>query len=200
MALMRAVDPKFEVELIVDGRSAAERVAGVELLLVGIGDEDTGEFALIRKLGELAAPPKVILVADALEPDLVRFVLDERCNGLILTDTTPEDFAACLAQIAHGQAVLPADWQAALSGGRDDPVDTLSHRQLEVLTLLAGGSSHDEIGAQLFISLNTVKFHIRSIYERLGVNNALAAARLLAEHQNRRGHASDSISSDRPPG
>jgi DNA-binding NarL/FixJ family response regulator len=58
----------------------------------------------------------------------------------------------------------------------------LSERQLEVLTLVAEGCSYDEIGARLFISANTVKFHLRSIYMRLGVRNRMAAARKLTEH------------------
>ena len=51
---------------------------------------------------------------------------------------------------------------------------------MEVLLLLADGCSYEEIGARLFISLNTVKFHVRSIFLRLGVRNRMAAARVLA--------------------
>jgi LuxR family maltose regulon positive regulatory protein len=55
---------------------------------------------------------------------------------------------------------------------------------MEVLTLLADGCSYEEIGAKLFISLNTVKFHVRSIFMRLGVRNRMAAARLLIQGRN----------------
>jgi DNA-binding NarL/FixJ family response regulator len=54
---------------------------------------------------------------------------------------------------------------------------------MQVLTLLADGCSYEEIGARLFISLNTVKFHVRSIFLRLGVRNRMAAARLLAKRR-----------------
>ena len=63
----------------------------------------------------------------------------------------------------------------------NDPVDALSPRQLDVLRLLADGLSYEEIGARLFITVNTVKFHVRSIFERLGVCNRMAAARVFAE-------------------
>ena len=49
--------------------------------------------------------------------------------------------------------------------------------------LLADGCSYEEIGTRLFISLNTVKFHVRSIFVRLGVRNRMAAARLLVRHR-----------------
>jgi two-component system nitrate/nitrite response regulator NarP len=78
---------------------------------------------------------------------------------------------------------LPGDWQTVLATHGDDPVDSLSDRQLEVLRLVAEGHSYEEIGKRLFISANTVKFHLRSIYMRLGVRNRVAAARMLSERE-----------------
>ncbi|MBV8947229.1 MAG: helix-turn-helix transcriptional regulator [Solirubrobacterales bacterium] len=68
-----------------------------------------------------------------------------------------------------------------LADEQDDPLESLSERQLEVLRLLADGCSYEQIGTRLFITLNTVKFHVRSIFERLGVDNRMAAARVFAE-------------------
>ena len=124
-----------------------------------------------------------MIVADALEPALVSFVLDQGIGGLLLSDAAARDVATCLEHVAHGRAVLPSGWQGALSADRNDPLGTLSERQMEVLVLLADGFSYEEIGARLFISLNTVKFHVRSIFVRLGVRNRMAAARLLARHR-----------------
>jgi DNA-binding CsgD family transcriptional regulator len=50
-----------------------------------------------------------------------------------------------------------------------------------VLRQLAAGHSNDEIAQRLFISRNTVKFHLRVIYERLGVRNRVEAARCLQD-------------------
>jgi LuxR family maltose regulon positive regulatory protein len=60
--------------------------------------------------------------------------------------------------------------------------ERLSDRELEVLKLLAAGHSYKEIGQQLFLSLNTVQFHVKNIYGKLLVNNraqAIARAREL---------------------
>jgi LuxR family maltose regulon positive regulatory protein len=51
----------------------------------------------------------------------------------------------------------------------------LSDRELEVLALLAAGQTYKEIGQQLFLSLNTVQFHIKSIYSKLSVNRRVQA-------------------------
>ena len=49
-----------------------------------------------------------------------------------------------------------------------------------MLELLSLGMDNDQIAARLYISRNTVKFHVRTIYGRLGVHNRVEAARVLA--------------------
>jgi len=65
----------------------------------------------------------------------------------------------------------------------DQPlIEPLSERELEILQLIAEGLSNQEIGSQLYLSLNTVKAHTRNIYGKLGVNSrtqATARARTL---------------------
>lgn len=53
--------------------------------------------------------------------------------------------------------------------------ETLSDRELEVLRLLTTGQSYKEIGQKLFLSLNTVQFHVKSIYRKLSVNRRVQA-------------------------
>ena len=182
-ALVATIDGLELVEVF-DGAEALPAIVArhPDVLLVGTGADASEAFDLVRSLRRLALNLEIVLVADVLAPELVAFVLEHRLNGLILTDTPPTDLAACLDRVASGHAVLPANWHAVLANHRDDPIDTLSERQLEVLTLVAEGFSYEEIGARLFISSNTVKFHLRSIYMRLGVRNRMAAARMLTEH------------------
>ena len=53
--------------------------------------------------------------------------------------------------------------------------EILSDRELEVLRLLAAGQSYKEIGQNLFLSLNTVQFHVKGIYRKLSVNKRVQA-------------------------
>jgi len=122
---------------------------------------------------------EIVILADSLAPELISLVLNYGVGGVLLTDCKVEEIAACIAQVAGGQAVLPTGWKRAIAAERDDPLVTLSKRQMEVLQLLAQGCSYEEIATRLFISLNTVKFHVQSIFSRLGVRNRMAAARIL---------------------
>ncbi len=183
-SLIRTMDG-FVVVDVFEGAEALPAIVARDpgVLLVGVGADPTGAFELVRSLRHTTLNVEIVIVADRLAPDLVKFVLDQHLNGLILTDTPPSDLAACLGRVALGHTVLPRDWQRVLDAHGDDPVGSLSDRQLEVLRLVAQGYSYEEIGSRLFISANTVKFHLRSIYLRLGVRNRVAAARMLAERR-----------------
>jgi DNA-binding NarL/FixJ family response regulator len=166
-----------------DGAVASLAEQHPDMVVVGAGADPREAMDLVRELRRKAPGVEIVIVADALEPALVGFVLDQGIGGLLLTDAAGREVVACLDHVAHGRAVLPPGWQGALYADRNDPLDALSDRQMEVLTLLADGFSYEEIGARLFISLNTVKFHVRSIFLRLGVRNRMAAARLLARRR-----------------
>lgn len=65
-------------------------------------------------------------------------------------------------------------------GGHDEPADEpaslgLSARELEVMSLIAGGHTNGEIAAHLFLAEKTVKNHVRNIYSKLGVDSRPAA-------------------------
>ncbi|MFW6075569.1 MAG: response regulator transcription factor, partial [Chloroflexota bacterium] len=59
----------------------------------------------------------------------------------------------------------------------------LTPREIEVLQAIADGLTDAEAGEQLFISTRTVSQHLRSIYNKLGVNNRAAAVRVAMEHE-----------------
>ena len=161
----------FAVVGVFEGAQELPAIAAGQpgLVLVGVGGEPTAGLDVARCVRHHALDAEVMVLADQLTPDLVKFVLDERLNGLILTDTRASDLAACLGRVARGHAVLPGNWQRVLAARGDDPVGSLSERQLEVLRLVAEGHSYEEIGTRLFISANTVRDHLKAIFGKTGV-------------------------------
>ena len=77
---------------------------------------------------------------------------------------------------------FPVD-ESENAGLNSELIEPLSEREIEVLQLIAQGLSNREVGERLFLTLNTVKAHTRTIYSKLGANNrtqAVAKARALA--------------------
>ncbi|MEJ2265655.1 MAG: LuxR C-terminal-related transcriptional regulator [Anaerolineales bacterium] len=65
----------------------------------------------------------------------------------------------------------------------ETPVEPLTDRELEVLGLMAEGLKYKEIAARLFISLNTVRFHVKAIYGKLNVNNRTGAIQMARQRR-----------------
>ena len=91
-----------------------------------------------------------------------------------------EETILALRNVLEGRAVMPAGWQSA-SAQANDPLAMLSAREREILALLSGGMSNKQIAHHLTISSNTVKFHLRTIYSKLGVRNRVQAMQALGQ-------------------
>ena len=162
-----------------DGAPAAIASIDPDLVLVGTGQRHEQSLRLLEPLRRLVPQIRMVIVADSQDPELIRCVLDQSVAALVLTTVTGDDLAFMLDQVVRGNAVLPTGWQSVLEECAHNPIAGLSERQLEVLRLLADGCSYEEISLRLVITVNTVKFHVRSIYMHLGVSNRMAAVRAL---------------------
>jgi DNA-binding NarL/FixJ family response regulator len=136
-----------------------------------------GRSEALARLRQAGGPTMVVALARSVDAPLARALVRYGVRGLILRSTPAMEAVALLRQVAEGQVVFPSAVMQHLSGS--DELAELSLRQLEVLELLALGASNGEIARRLYISPNTVKFHVREIYTRLGVHNRVEAARLV---------------------
>ena len=124
---------------------------------------------------------RVVVVADAVDEALSVAARDGDLDGVVLASARGAELVAAVTQVGAGHAVFPAGWlRQVRQSAESSPLAQLSPRQREVLELLALGMDNDQIAARLYISRNTVKFHVRTIYRRLGVHNRVEAARVLA--------------------
>ena len=126
--------------------------------------------------------PRRVLLARGLDAELVSLAVEHRVDGVVLATYPPPDVVSALRHIAGGRAVFPDGWQELMATHvpRASAIPELSERQRQVLDLLASGRRNDEIAEELLLSPNTVKFHVRAIFSRLGVRNRAEASELLA--------------------
>ena len=138
------------------------------------GEDPAAGTAAVSKIRHAHPELRILLLCGVVSPAVVSCVIDEHVEGLVLQSDAAEDVVLALRHVLAGRAVMPAGWHAA-SLQRNPVLATLSAREREVLELAAAGMSNKEIAELLVISLNTVKFHLRTIYARLGVHNRVQA-------------------------
>ena len=106
--------------------------------------------------------------------------------GLVPPDAPPEELAAATTAAAQGLIVLPKPLTERLlqepAASVEELSEPLTAREREVLELLGRGLSNKLIARELHISEHTVKFHISSLYAKLGVNNRAEAVSRGARH------------------
>lgn len=155
-AVALAADMQPDVALV-DFRMP--RLAGVELL---------------TRLREAAPKTHVVVYTADADEALVRGALGAGADAVLLKEAPLADVSRALNAVADGATYLdPALAQFAVGAEIGTPM--LTDREISVLTLLAEGLSHDQIGQRLSISGETVRTHVRKASDRLGASTRTEA-------------------------
>ena len=102
-------------------------------------------------------------------------------SALLPTSSPARKLVYVIRLVTSGERVYPAVIHKQ-HGIQTSALDTLTERELEVLTLIAAGSGNAAIASKLGLSENTVKFHLRNVYSKLGVRNRTQAASAYRQH------------------
>jgi len=125
----------------------------------------------------------VLILSQYVEVGLAMKLVAESAEGLgyLLKDRVTDvgEFTSALRRVAAGGSALDPEVVSQLIARErpDDPVDTLTPREREVLELMAAGSSNQGIAEKLEISVGVVENHVSSIFEKLGLPSARTESR-----------------------
>lgn len=108
----------------------------------------------------------IVLTTFDTDNDISR-AISAGAKGYLLKDSQREEILECIRKVHAGETCIPASLVAKLAASMRS--ESLTGRELEVLTLLAHGKSNKEMGTKLYISETTVKAHLRSIFTKLNV-------------------------------
>ena len=174
-----AADEDFEVVAEAgDGQEALARVARVEVdvVLLDLRMPRMGGVETIRALAT-QAPAVRVLVLTTFDTDRdVLPAIEAGATGYLLKDASAAELKAAVRAAHAGQPVLAPSVAGRLIGQvRRGPDSALSPREVEVLRLVAAGTTNREAARRLLISEATVKTHLLHLYEKLGVNDRAAA-------------------------
>ncbi|MGO9308043.1 MAG: response regulator [Spirochaetia bacterium] len=140
-----------------------------------------------RKLHDTLPGVKVIVLTSFADDDKLFPALRAGAVAYLLKDVGPAELAETIRAAARGETRLNPDLTqrlvAGLATGAERSLDDLlTAREIDVLRCLAKGMSNKEIGADLFISEKTVKTHVGSILDKLGLADRTQAALYAVKH------------------
>lgn len=137
-------------------------------------------IATLRALRERRLPVRVMMLTISQNDTDLMDAIRAGADGYLLKNTEPDDLRKSILRVAEGQGALSPEVTApvlrALSRfGAEAPAPLLSDRELEVLSCMVDGLTTQQMAGRLFISENTVKTHVRHIFEKLEVSNRAEA-------------------------
>jgi DNA-binding NarL/FixJ family response regulator len=168
-----------------------------ELLVTDLdfGRPGEGGIPYLKQALEVCPDVKLIVLATYDESQMVADAITAGAQAYALKHVLPDDLAAAVRQTFHhsiffapstgvgpvaptgGDMVQPLPATAGNGGVSASNEPQLTRRELEILTLVAEGLPNGDIARRLWITEQTVKFHLSNIYRKLGVSNRTQASR-----------------------
>lgn len=120
---------------------------------------------------------KVVIFSWNVQPDLVDRALGHGASGYLSKELTGQEIVDALVAVCQGTVVRPAhavsiDQERGAWPGRDHG---LTAREAEVIALITQGLSNAEIAQRSYLSINSIKTHIRTAYRKIGVTRRTQA-------------------------
>ncbi|MEV7729333.1 response regulator transcription factor [Streptomyces sp. NPDC087917] len=181
-----------------DGREAVDLTAkeAPDVVLLDIRMPVCDGLAATQALRALPVPPAIIILTTFNPDDYVVRALRAGAAGFLLKDTPPADIVAAVRRVAAGDPVLspavtqqliaqiatPRPSTAADARARAHArLERLAAREYDVARAVGQGRTNAEIAARLYMSVPTVKAHVSSILNKLGVTNRVQVALIVHE-------------------
>ncbi len=176
-ALMERGNDLICVAKFADAESALQRIGplNADVILVDIGLPGQSGIDLARQV-KARIPEILIMMLTVYEDDERIFEsLKAGASGYILKDTPPERLISAIKELYNGGSPMSPSIARkvveAFQSPSSDEQSELTEREREILSLLCQGYRYREIAERLFVSIDTVRAHVRHVYEKLHVNS-----------------------------
>ena len=168
----------------VDGRDCLDKldVYKPDVLLLDINMPNMNGLEVLKELKARKSKVKVLVLTVHNETEYLMKAVDIGINGYVLKDSESAELKKAIRAIMDGETYIQPSLIPALNAKRlernedEEKIDSLTRRELEVLTLLAIGMYNKEVAEKLEISERTVKNHVSNIFKKLEVTDRTQAA------------------------
>jgi DNA-binding NarL/FixJ family response regulator len=151
--------------------------AGADAVLMDESDQSDRAIAVIKDIREETEDVAIIILALQLGGEWLNRAFEAGATGAISKAVHPSALATLVREALSGHIVHPLSSVAGEKVDPGPPVEraSLTDRELQILQLVAAGATNGQIARQLWITQQTVKFHVSNIYRKLDVANRTEA-------------------------
>lgn len=167
----------FQVVGVIDGRTPlGPGLADLAPDVVLVDDMQAPGHAIarIREAAEQVPQTKRLLLTMRMDEEWVGEAFDAGADGILSKTVHPVSMGTLLREISQGHVVQRFQPTRAVAQEKDCP---LTEREREILSLTAEGMTNQQIARELWVTEQTVKFHLSNTYRKLGVANRTEATR-----------------------
>ncbi len=155
------------------GRETVLAKVEADVYVVDLRMPDGDGIEVIQALLKRDRETKVVVLTTYDNEEDVFRALEAGARGYLLKDTTTEELVGALRQVHAGERHLPPAIASRLADRLVRP--SLTPRELDVLRLVAKGRTNKELAAAMFVSEETIKTHMKSLFQKLGVHDRAQA-------------------------
>jgi DNA-binding NarL/FixJ family response regulator len=174
------------VAALAGGREAIEAIAATpaDVVLMDVSMPGLDGIAAAREILRRRPATRIVMLNSYAEDATVLSALEAGATGYLLKDAEPDEVVRGIRAAAQGEVPLaPRVARVVLNTRRTaPPAEPLTTREREILALVGDGLANKQIGRRLGISEKTVKAHLTSIFQRLGVAGRTEAALWARDH------------------
>jgi DNA-binding NarL/FixJ family response regulator len=146
-----------------------------QLVVVYCECASTKEVAVFKQFKRQSPELLIVAVCGSIVPRAVRRLLDSGVDGLVFFDQLDVSLAPTVAAVFGGQMVVPRNLRASVHK------PALSSRERQIVGMVATGLTNHEIGTRLFVAESTIKSHLSSAYDKLGVSSRGEAVAMILD-------------------
>ena len=188
--IKRALETAPDIEVVGEAMSGDEMLALLptiepDVVILDLRMPNGDGLDTLSRIREDHPGMKVIILSMFEDSEHIDQALQRGADGYVVKSINPLDLPSTIRQVVEGTVHLrgvatsaaPAKDGDTQAGPKIPNVDVLTERELSILRLVAEGLSNLDIANRLFVTEQTVKFHLSNIYRKLGVANRTEATR-----------------------
>jgi DNA-binding NarL/FixJ family response regulator len=184
--LLATADDLELVGAAADGDEAVAMAAEFQpdVVLMDLSMPGAGGIMATARITEAQPATHVLVLTSFSDRSSINRALEAGAEGYVLKHSEPETILASIREIASGGSPLdPKAARVLIDARRGGPTTELTAREEQVLKMIGEGLANKMIARKLGITERTVKAHLTSIYQRLGVTDRTQAALWVQRHQ-----------------